>query len=534
MRLMILEKQRLRNSLRLEAGHVTIGSDANCHIHLPDPRLGKHQASILQDDTGDWWLEVMDHAVPTCLNRAVQKTKTRLRHADEIECGEFSIKFYIESDRSREEIQHDRVMSVLKSHGDTIPLGAIILKEDVDLNVSRESLEAMTRLAIAIARSESVGDTLPLLLREMVDQFHARRVWVGIRKVEKEDFDWTLGQTHTGRNIDRPGYSRATEPRCMKFGHHICTPETPQESIGAAMAVPIAGRRFTLGMLYLENDPGDPAYDEKSLIAFKAFACAVAIPIDTILSQNIAARRAAAATEMTIARATQDTLTPKALPQWDEMQVAAYRCIGTANCSDLYDVMQLRDKTAAVLVARVQSPLHTLAGVLGEVRAAFRSAVLYGEAPHLFTRALNWLLHSGDQSACVDIAVARIWPETGKVRLCLAGKNIMAARVHADGSAERIPVTAATPVGLSRGTPYDVGQIDLQSGDSLVLATGGVETAKNAEGKPFGTAALCDTISDGLGDTPGHVLNELATDLNEFLEGGSNPDDVTVLLVRKE
>lgn len=534
MRLMILEKQRLRNSLKLEAGLITIGSDSNCHIHLPDPRVGKHQANISKDDTGDWWLEVVDHMLPTCLNRAVQKTKAKLRHADEIECGEFSIKLYIESERSREELQHDRVMSVLKSHGDMIPLGAIILKEDVELKIPREHLMAMTRLALEIGRRESIHETLPILLGGITELFQARRSWLGLRKVEKDEFDWMLGQTQTGRPIDRPPFSRATEPRCLKFGHHICTPETPQEQVGAAMAVPVIGGKFTLGMLYVENDPGDPAYDEDALISFKALANAVSIPLDAIIHHDIAARRAAVTAELTMVRATQDALTPKALPQWDEMQVAAYRRIGEKNCSDLYDVMQLRDKTAALLVARVHWPLHTLAGVMGELRGAFRSAVLYGEAPHLFARALNWLLHTGDQEAYADMAVARVWPQTGKVQLCLAGKNIIAARVGADGTAHRIDSGDSPPAGLVRGTAYSVQEHELSEGDSLVLATAGVDYALNEKGEPFGSDALCETVCDGLGDTPGHVLNEFASDLGEFLDGGSIPDDVSVLLIRRE
>lgn len=534
MRLMILENQRLRNSLKMEgAGMITIGSDSRCHVHLPDPRLGKHQANILQDDSGEWWLEVLEHSVPTCLNRAVQRSKAKLRHADEIECGEFSIKFYLDPDRSREELHHDRIMAISKSHSESLPLDSIILKEDVDLALTREQMARITRLTLALDAVANVGESLPLVLAVAIEMFAARRAWIAVRSAEKDTFDWAHGQSQNGTPIERPRFSEIAESRCMKFSHHICTPSAPDPLVGATMAVPIVGGTFILGMLYLEADPSDPIYDEKSLIALRAFACAAAIPLESVLNRMASTRRSAVATELTVARTTQDSLTPKALPQWDEMQVAAFRRIGEQNCTDLYDVIQLRDKTAALLVARVNWPLHLVPCKFGEIRAAFRSAVLYGEAPHLFARALNWMLHDGDVSTRVDLAVARIWPTSGKVHLCVAGSQVIAGRVQSDGTAERIAISQTPGVGQARGTQFEVMPLLLGEGDSFVLATDGVNSARNAAGEAFGVDAMCDIVCDGLGDTPSHVLKELATDLDEFLVGGVSPEDTTVLLLRR-
>jgi len=70
----------LRRTVRAAGGRLAIGSDPSCDVHLPDPKLLKHQASLALDDTGNWWLEVQDPSVPTCLNRAVQKARAQLKH----------------------------------------------------------------------------------------------------------------------------------------------------------------------------------------------------------------------------------------------------------------------------------------------------------------------------------------------------------------------------------------------------------------------------------------------------------------------
>src|SRR5262245_52630614 len=105
MRLMILENRRLRKTLQPGPGAISIGSSPDCGVHLPDNRIGSHQASLSQDNEGIWWLEVLDTSVPTCLNRSVQKTKAKVRHADEIELGSFSIRLLIETDVDRENAQ---------------------------------------------------------------------------------------------------------------------------------------------------------------------------------------------------------------------------------------------------------------------------------------------------------------------------------------------------------------------------------------------------------------------------------------------
>src|SRR5215470_12990861 len=108
MRLMILENRRLRKTLQPGPGIISIGSSPTCGVHLPDSRIGAHQASLSQDNDGIWWLEVLDTSVPTCLNRAVQKTKAKVRHADEIELGAYAIRLLIETDAEREEAQRQR------------------------------------------------------------------------------------------------------------------------------------------------------------------------------------------------------------------------------------------------------------------------------------------------------------------------------------------------------------------------------------------------------------------------------------------
>jgi hypothetical protein len=533
MHLMVLEKRRLRNTVRANGGTITIGSDPKCQVHLPDPRLGSHQASISQDDDGLWWLEVLDLSTPTCLNRAVQKSRAKLRHADEVEFGSFSVRFFIESDKSRDELRRERIVALTKSHGETLPLGTIVHKESQAMAVSKEHLEQMTLLAIRLSQVESIADTLPPVLRAMIRTFDASQAWVGIRKQDHGEFDLAFGQSNKGTPCVRPSFSTTTQSRCMDHGQHVCTPAVPIDGVRSAMAVPLEGESGVLGMLYVENAPDAQPYDEESLNALKAMATCAAIPIATAMRQSAAKHRETISTEQMLARATQDAVTPKVLPVWDELQAAAYRHMGTGSCCDFYDIVQHRDKTAAIIVAKLHVDLLALPRHFAELRAAFRSAALYSEAPHLFARALNWMLFAADSNNRIDLAAAWVCPTTGKVTYCLAGRSVVLARLHGDGTCEMVSSEGEPAVGQTRSPAFESSTFELESGDSIALATDGVNLAVNDSEEVFGFAGLKESLCDGLGDAPGLVLGELASDLTDFVSAGKQPEDITVVMLRR-
>src|SRR5207302_4199123 len=78
-----------------------------------------------------------------------------------------------------------------------------------------------------------------------------------------------------------------------------------------------------------------------------------------------------------IAQAVQESIAPRAMPNWPGLQVALYRRPGSVNCCDLYDLLRLGTGTAAFLMARVNARGATLPRLLAETRAAFRTSALH-------------------------------------------------------------------------------------------------------------------------------------------------------------
>lgn len=533
MRLLILENQQLRKTFRADGGTISIGSDAKCHVHLPDPRLGRHQADLLLDDEGQWWIEVRDGGVPTCVNRAVQKSRALLRHADEIEIGEYALRFFLESDKSREELRQERIKSLGKQHDDHLPLATIIHKEEPELHLPPEVLEQASLLLMRLSPVATIGDTLEPILRFLLRMFEATKAWIGVRKPESHEFDWTLAMSTAGKPCVRPSYSKLLEARCMKAHQHLCVPDVPSPNVTSAMATPLPGERGTFGMLYVETDKPDIPFGEAELMALSAIAHCAAIPLDALLHRAAAHRAAAIATEKTILRATQDAVTINALPSVPGLQIAAYRQMGDERVTDYYDILTTRDKKLAVVAAVIEADLLNTPRFFAELRAAFRYAALYNEAPHTFARALNWLLYNTNGHK-IHMIVAHVDPANGDVSYCITGRRVHTGRIAADGDSELVALSGHPAIGAERSPQFDLQRLTLKPGQSLLICTDGAKNAKNQAGEALGIAAIEDEVCDGLGDTPSHVLRDFAADLAEYVEGGRQPNDVTVVLLRRD
>ncbi len=534
MKLLVIQDNQLRRTVRAAGGRLAIGSDPSCDVHLPDPKLLKHQASLALDETGNWWLEVQDPSVPTCLNRAVQKARAQLKHADEIEIGPFALRFYLDPAATAEERRTQRVQKLEKQLKDTLPLDTIIRKDDDRLTLPAIAVTQTADLLAELRRYASVGDLLLPVLNRLIHDFNGSKAWMGIRKPNAREFDWVLGSKGGTQPCKRPSYSQMFESRCLCGRQHLCAPHVPVAGIASAMAAPLVGRdRDVLGMVYVETASGGTRYDDDAFMRFSAVAQIVATRVHDLLISISEHEAETVSTELELARALQSSLTVDALPEVAGLQAAAYRLAGADTCSDYYDIVATRTKKVLAVVAKVEADPLTRLRYLGELRAAFRYAALYQEAPHTFLRALNWLLLNNAGNS-IHLMIAEVDPSNGLVQFCIAGRRVHTGRISPNGDGELIPLAGAPPVGADRGAVYELREMTLEEGQALLIVTDGAKTTLNRDGAALGIGGAEEAVCDGLGDTPAHVLRDFAADLADYVDGGAHPEDLTVALVRRD
>jgi len=541
MRVLIIERGQLMSQFESRTGPIRIGSSSGNQVHIPDVKISPHQLTIDTDNTGAWWLTVNDLLRPTLVNRSIVKDRVQLRQRDEIELGQFLLRIFVEPDgemsqttAGSDEAWHQRMVNVTRSHGESLPLGTILARHDKPVTLARELLEQFSLLGMRVERLGATQDVMMPVLRAALRAFGGRRAWIGLRKASRGDFNYQSALDHRGALIPRPSTSVVMQSRCLEEGQYLCVPRIPQEGLGAAMGAPLVYESTHIGMLYVENDAADTGYDESTLDQFSALACCVAMPIGDVMRKAAVERQAVLNHELAVAREVQDAVTPHALPHWDHLQVAAYRYPGARAACDFYDIVQLKDKSASLLVARVTAQGAHLPRFMAEVRAAFRMSAVHNDSPAVLIRALNWLLLSGDNTRFIDAAAVHIAAEGGVGSYCVAGQRVLVGCIHAGGGCDPFAAPNVPAIGQVRQVHYEAHPFQLGRGDTVVLATDGANAAASASGEAFGVEAMHDSLCDSVGNAPGQVLHEFDEDLRAFLaNGGKAGEDITVLLARR-
>jgi serine phosphatase RsbU (regulator of sigma subunit) len=171
--------------------------------------------------------------------------------------------------------------------------------------------------------------------------------------------------------------------------------------------------------------------------------------------------------------------------------------------------------------------------LMAQAQTAFRSAVMHQDTPAVCLRMLNWMLYDGQRDHPLECLVGVIDPASGVMRYSIAG-HLGAYIISSRGEERKLGAQEASPaLGLEKSTVYPLLPEQLEPGETLVLFTPGVVTAKNGRGEVFGEERFINILCDGFGQLASAMLKDLLTDLRSFTEGGQQPDDITVILAHR-
>ena len=173
---------------------------------------------------------------------------------------------------------------------------------------------------------------------------------------------------------------------------------------------------------------------------------------------------------------------------------------------------------AALLMATIQASLKTLAATPSTL-------------PDLVSRMNQYACsNSQDGRRFTTAFLAEYDPESRTLTYVNAGHNPPILR-RRSGSLERLEA-GGIPLGILEKATYTAGSTVLQSGDWLVVFTDGVVEAEDTNGHEYGEQRLLFVLHTGAQLTPAQLLQNITADLDRFVAGAPQHDDVTCLLVK--
>jgi sigma-B regulation protein RsbU (phosphoserine phosphatase) len=235
--------------------------------------------------------------------------------------------------------------------------------------------------------------------------------------------------------------------------------------------------------------------------------------------------------ELVDAEEIQRALLPKELPRVEGLEVAVSWQPARAVGGDYFDVLKFGDHHTGICIADVAGKGMPAALLMSNMQAVLKSFASETLAPdELCTRVNSVVCENIVPNRFISCFYALLDMATRKLSYANAGHY--APMLMRNGGCVRL--TEGGPVlGVFPEQRYQQHEIQLSSGDYLVLFTDGVTEACNATGEEFGEDRLQELLISGQKLHAAEMREKIMTAVTEFSNGNFD-DDVTLMVLRVE
>jgi len=199
---------------------------------------------------------------------------------------------------------------------------------------------------------------------------------------------------------------------------------------------------------------------------------------------------------------------------------------------DFYDVFETEDRKTGLLIGDVTGKGVEAASLAVAVRSTIRAF------SYEFSRADQALTHtnaatytqSSFQERFATVFLAILDPKTGQFSYASAG-HPQSMVIRADGRVELLN-TGQYPIGINSQTVYTSSELQVSSGETLVMYTDGISEAhKNSE--MYGENGIQQTLEQCKDCSPDEILDNIFQAALQISEG-KLMDDAAVIVIKRD
>ena len=240
--------------------------------------------------------------------------------------------------------------------------------------------------------------------------------------------------------------------------------------------------------------------------------------------------------ELSVATHIQASMLPSVFPPFpDRKEFELYAKMDPAKevGGDFYDFFMIDDDHIALVIADVSGkgvPAALFMVIAKTLIKNYSKSAMSVE--DIFIKTNDQLCEGNGEGLFVTAWIGIVDLNTGTMTYCDAGHEYPYV-IHADGSVKMLkPQKKKLPLAAMEGIEYISNEITLKKGDCLLLYTDGVLEATDADNRLYGTKRLEKVLTDkGTGNTE-TLLKDIRADVDDFVAGAPQFDDLTMLAFR--
>lgn len=306
----------------------------------------------------------------------------------------------------------------------------------------------------------------------------------------------------------------------------------PLSRLKVELIIPMKYQSETRGLILLGKRMNLSDYDEADIEFITSVGNLAIISLENRRLFKEALEKQRLEEELEIAKDIQRNLLPKNIPQFEAYDIAAMTIPSKQVGGDYYDVIKTSEGAVYLSIADVSGKGVPASLLMANLQAFLKSITLQNLEIADATGILNNLVTDNTSEGRF---ITFFW-----CRLASDGKSL--TYVNAGHNPPLLirdkKITYLDKGGMIFGVmktvvPYSQGEVELKSGDLLVMFTDGVTEAKNRADREY-TDEKLETLLTGIGSdrSTGEVLNMIKKSIDDFAEGFPQSDDITMIVVK--
>ncbi|MFH0882138.1 MAG: SpoIIE family protein phosphatase [bacterium] len=297
------------------------------------------------------------------------------------------------------------------------------------------------------------------------------------------------------------------------------------------LILPLTSGSKLAGILALGGKVDDEHFriEEVQILGSLADQLGLALENHVLLEENFEKRRLEE--QLDLARQIQQGFLPQRIPQTPGLEIAATSLFSLEVAGDYYDVIRDENNRTVIAVGDVSGKGAGAALIMANLQASLRALVRVQADLGAMVSGINDIIC---QNTPIESYITFFVAEhlsSGRMRYVNAGHNPPLLLRARSAKVEPLNVGGLILGVLPRRT-YEVGEITLRPGDTLVLFTDGVTEAMNNAEQEFGVERLIDAIRSKVGKPIEEIVAEVRKQVILFSGVDTFADDFTLLIAR--
>ncbi|MEZ5425725.1 MAG: SpoIIE family protein phosphatase [Pyrinomonadaceae bacterium] len=547
--LIIKNSEHPTEKVALNRLRTTIGRSARSDVCIPDAFASRLHAEVRQE--GDaWWLQDLGSANGTRYNGSVVSMPIPLTSGGEIQIGETTIIF------EDERLNQNRNATLIADNTEALDPSMTIAfahrknptAEILESQVStrNELLALISKVGVALLSASGLKDTLSQVASLVFEAVPAQRCVIMLRDDSAEDGMQIAVARERDKNeqLDEVRISRTVMDEVMKNGKSVLTSDAQHDPRYASQTMALLGIRSVLavplsvnenevfGIVYADSPTTQTTFTEEHLNILTTLASVASIRVENARLTEERMERERMERELELATEIQQRFQPAAPPVMDgyEFQGISFSCYEIGG--DYYDFIPQQEGRMIIALGDVSGKGTAAALLMSSLHASIHAQVVANTTLQKTVEAINkYLAENTPSNRFITLFIAELDPATGAVKYINAGHNPPLIG-HADGTVEQLE-SGGFPLGILPQAQFEVGETQLNSGESLVIYSDGVTEANNPAEEEFGIDRLVQVISKNIAASASGLRDKVESALSAFTQTAPANDDITLVIVKK-